>query len=143
MFYDLATGEARRLPERHWGAPTEALALDPAGEIAAVGSIDGLIRVGAVAGGEPHLLAGHRGPVEKVAISPDLRWVASAGTDGTLRLWPMPELSKPPLHTLPHDELVARLKSLTNLRAAQDEQDATGWRIEVGPFPGWKEVPTW
>jgi hypothetical protein len=20
---------------------------------------------------------------------------------------------------------------------------ATGWKVEVGPFPGWKTVPTW
>ena len=79
----------------------------------------------------------------KVAISPDLRWVASAGEDGTLRLWPMPDLSKPPLHTLPHDELLAKLHSLTNLRAVRDPASDTGWTIELGPFPGWETVPTW
>ena len=52
-------------------------------------------------------------------------------------------LDQPPLHTLPHDELVAKLKSLTNLRAVRDAKSATGWSIELGPFPGWKDVPTW
>ena len=89
------------------------------------------------------MLAGHTGAIDRVAISPDLRWVASTGEDNTLRLWPMPDLSKPPLHTLPHDELVAKLKSLTNLRAVRDPTSATGWKIELGPFPGWKHVPTW
>ncbi len=50
----------------------------------------------------------------------------------------MPDLSKPPLHTLPHDELIAKLKTLTNLRVVRDPESATGWKIEVGPFPGWE-----
>jgi hypothetical protein len=74
---------------------------------------------------------------------PCRRWVASTGEDNTLRLWPMPDLSKPPLHTLPRSELIAKLKSLTNLRAVRDATSATGWKIELGPFPGWKDVPTW
>jgi len=47
------------------------------------------------------------------------------------------------LHTLPHEELVAKLKSLTNLRAVRDPKSSTGWTVEFGPFPGWKDVPTW
>jgi WD40 repeat protein len=78
-----------------------------------------------------------------VAVSPDLRWVASSDEDNTLRLWPMPDLSKPPPHTLPHDELIAKLKTLTNLRAVRDPNSSTGWTIELGPFPGWRDVPTW
>ena len=55
----------------------------------------------------------------------------------------MPDLSKPPLHTLPKGELLARLRSLTNLRAVRDPQSPTGWTIELGPFPGWKNLPSW
>ena len=44
---------------------------------------------------------------------------------------------------LPHDELIAKLESLTNLRAVRDETASTGWSIEIGPFPGWEEVPEW
>ena len=94
-------------------------------------------------GDEPHILAGHAGKVDRLAISPDLRWIASTGEDNTLRLWPMPDLDEPPLHALPHDELMAKLKSLTNLRAVRDDKSATGWAIELGPFPGWKDLPTW
>jgi WD40 repeat protein len=104
---------------------------------------DGSVRVGLRSGGGSHWLLGHAGMVDQIAISPDLRWVASTGEDNTLRLWPMPDLSKAPLHTLPHDELVAKLKSLTNLRAVRDAKSATGWSIELGLFPGWKNLPTW
>jgi hypothetical protein len=55
----------------------------------------------------------------------------------------MPDLSKPPLHTLPHDEPLARLHSLTNLRVVRAPESPAGWRIAIGPFPGWKDVPTW
>jgi hypothetical protein len=48
---------------------------------------------------------------------------------------------KPPLHTLPRDELLAKLKSLTNLRVVRAPE--SGWKIEIDPFPGWEDVPTW
>ena len=47
----------------------------------------------------------------------------------------MPDLSKPPLHALPHDELIAKLKTLTNL-APFETGVIDGWKLEVGPFPG-------
>jgi WD40 repeat protein len=99
--------------------------------------------VGPVSGEEPHLLFGHDAHISAVDISPDGRWIASSSYDKTVRLWPMPDMSRPPLHTLPHDELIAKLKTLTNLRVVRDEESPTGWKREVGPFPGWKEVPTW
>ena len=55
----------------------------------------------------------------------------------------MPDLSKPPLHTLPREELIAKLKTLTNLRVVRDSESATGWKLTHDPFPGWETVPTW
>jgi WD40 repeat protein len=114
-----------------------------AGSVLAVGSSDGIARVARDFDREAYLLAGHAGRSWPVAVSPDLRWVASAGQDNTLRLWPMPDLSKPPLHALPHDELLAKVKSFTNLRAVRDAESTVGWSIELGPFPGWRDVPIW
>jgi WD40 repeat protein len=138
---DLATGVSTPLPQLGdcHRAPPPALV---AGVLAAGGE-DGLVRVGRESDREAHLLVGHVGVSSCTAVSPDRKWVASTGEDNTLRLWPMPDLSKPPLHTLPQDELIAKLKSFTNLRAVRDPKSATGWSIELGPFPGWKDLPTW
>ena len=88
------------------------------------------------------LLLGHEGTVNALAVSPDERWIASASGDA-LNVWPMPDVMKPPLHTLPHAELMAKLDALTNLRVVRDPASATGWKLDIGPFPGWKDVPTW
>ena len=87
-------------------------------------------------------MVGHEG-FSWPTISGDGQWIASGGEDSTLRLWPMPDFDKPPLHTLPRQELIAKLQSFTNLRAIRDEASSTGWSIEIGPFPGWAEVPEW
>jgi hypothetical protein len=51
----------------------------------------------------------------------------------------MPDLSKPPLHTLPEDELLAKLRSLTKLRAVRDPSSEHGWKVELGPLPRLEE----
>jgi WD40 repeat protein len=96
---------------------------------------EGTIRVGRVSGEEPHLLLGHEGTVNDLAISPDLRWIASSGADGTIRLWPMPNLEKKPLPTLPREEFLDRLRSFTNI--------PTGYDLGFVDYPGWETSPTW
>jgi WD40 repeat protein len=138
-FHDLRAGVSRELTSH--GNQVLSVALDPKGEFAVTGSFDGLIRVGPVTGEEPHLLFGHVNDVQSVAVSPDGRWIASRGADNTVRLWPMPQGR--PFHALPHEELLERIRSYTNLRAVADEGSVTGYGVEAGPFPGWAVVPEW
>jgi WD40 repeat protein len=136
---DLETGATRDITSH--GTEVRSAALDPPGAILVTGGDDGLVRVGPLAGGEPHLLFGHTRAVWSVAVSPDGKWIASASDDGTIRLWPMPE--GPPLHTLPYEELLAKLRSLTNLRVVPDRTSATGYGLEPGPVPNWAAAPEW
>ncbi len=143
LLHDLATDTAQELENFPDCDSDVALFFDPSLSVEVATRADGILRVGTVGGNEPHLLIGHEGAIDQVAISPDRRWIASTGEDNTLRLWPMPDFDQPPLQTLPHKDLLTELRSLTNLRAVRDEESSTGWRVEVGPFPGWAEVPTW
>jgi WD40 repeat protein len=140
LLADLEAGTSR--PINTHGAHISSLAIEPSGRVIMTGDTRGVVRVGLATGEKPHLLLDGSSAVHAVALSRDGRFVASASEEGA-RLWPMPDLTKPPLHTLPHDELIAKLKTLTNLRAVRDEESSTGWKIEVGPFPGWETVPEW
>jgi WD40 repeat protein len=138
---DLITGETHELTA-HAERWSWAI-FDTHNEIVVSVDEKGGIRVGPVTGEEAHLLQGTERKIRAVAISPDSRWIATGGGDAAIHLWPMPDLTRPPLHTLPREELIAKLKTLTNLRAVRDETSSTGWKIELGPFPGWETVPTW
>jgi serine/threonine protein kinase len=102
---------------------------------------DGLVRVGPVSGGEPYLLFGHKA---WSARSRSLRTAAGAlpqEKTGPIRLWPVPDVSKTPPHLRTHEEFLAMLRSWTNLRVVPDPESPTGWKLEVGPFPGWAKQP--
>ncbi len=141
VLLDLVTGMRRVLPT-HGARLTHAVALDVTGQRLVLGDASGVVRVGGVTGEEPHLLLGHDDPVTDVAVSPDGRWIASAA-GSEIRLWPMPDVSQPPFHTLPYDALMAKLRALTNVQVVEDAAAATGYKLDIGPFPGWKDVPTW
>jgi WD40 repeat protein len=141
LLFDLVEGTSRRITS-HGSRLFAVSQIDPTERILVTGDLDGIVRVGPITGEAPHLLLGHTGGITSLAISPDSRWIASAG-DTSVRLWPMPDVTRPPLHTLPRAELLAKLDELTNLRAVRDPESSTGWTLEVGPFPGWETVPTW
>jgi len=139
--FDLDTRQGSEITGH--GRRVSAMALDETGTVLLTGDTEGVVRVGRLDGGEPHLLLGHMGPVGSVDASPDGRWVASAAVDGTIRLWPMPDLTKPPLHTVPARELLAKLYKMTNLRVVEDPDSDSGYDVEPGPFQGWAQPPTW
>jgi hypothetical protein len=142
LYTDHETGQTREIS--NLGSDPYPVAIGPSEDwIVTGGANDGIVRVGRISGGEPHLLYGHRGQIPSVKVSPDGRWIASGGKDTTLRIWPMPDLTKPPFHTLPYEELMPKLETLTNLRVVRDEESSTGWAVKVGPFPGWETVPEW
>jgi WD40 repeat protein len=138
--YDLVNGESWLVPNHPKAAH---VALDPTEQILVTGSTDGTIRVGPINGEEPHLLLGHEGTIFGLDVSPDGRWIASSSEDGSVRVWPMPDVTKPPLHTLPREELLDVLHRLTNFRAVEDPSTASGYSIEYDPFPGWRDYPEW
>ncbi len=138
--FDLARHTSRRITTH--GASLTVAVFDPAARVIVTADAEGVVRAGPVSGEEPHLLLGSEGRVHGLAVSPDGRWIASA-TDESIRLWPMPDVTKPPLHTLPDEELLAKLDALTNLRVVRDPDSSTGWTLDIGPFPGWEDVPTW
>ena len=139
VLFDLVSGGSRRLASH--GSRVGPVALDPSGTLAVTGGFDGVVQVGPVTGEAPHLLLGHRGTLWAVAVHPGGRWIASAGEDRTIRLWPMPE--GPPFHILPYGEFLARLRASTNYRAVPGGDGPTGYRLDTAPFPGWESLPSW
>jgi WD40 repeat protein len=103
---------------------------------------EGTILVGDLAEGKPHLLFSHSGTAISVEVQGD-RIVSGGSEDGTVRIWTMPDMDETPFHLLPYEELLAKLRALTNVRVVPDENSETGYGTEVTEFPGWEVVPTW
>jgi len=137
---DGSTDEHRTVASH--GNAAMAVAISAAGDLVATGDQDGTVRVGRSDGSEPHLLIGGGGLVYDLAFSPDARWLAATSAD-EVRLWPVPDVSRPPLYTLPREQLLGKLAALTNVRVVEDAASSTGYRVDLAPFPDWRDVPTW
>jgi WD40 repeat protein len=137
--FDLQGGTSADLNSH--GDQVVACAWHPSGEVVATSDQTGVIRIGPMTGEEPHLLLGHSGGVFSVSFDPTGEWLVSAGGEGTLRRWPIP--GGAPLHTLPREELLAKLSSLTNYRVVPEEGSASGYRVEFDVLPSWETAPTW
>lgn len=85
--FDLADG--RELARFDSDAPVSAVAIGADGGRVVIGTEAGAVLVREPSGGKlPRLdLTGHAGPVNAVAVKPRGWWAASAGADGTVRLW--------------------------------------------------------
>jgi WD40 repeat protein len=140
--FDLELGESKVLVSH--GDRVAAVSVDSERRLLVTGSYDGAVRVGPLSGETPQVMFGHENAISMLALDPKGRWLASSAFNEPLvRLWPMPDLSQPPLTSLPLGALLAQLRSLTNLRVVRDDSSPTGYRLEVGPFPGWARMPQW
>jgi WD40 repeat protein len=141
--FRINVGEGTAEPLRAHGSDVVELALDPSGTLVATGSADGTVRVGRVSGEEPHILFGQTGWIRSLVFSPDGRWLAVSGDSPRICIWPVPDMSKPPLHRRRLDGLLGVLRTHTNLRAVPDSASPSGYVLKPDPFPGWATLPEW
>ena len=120
-----------------------SLGLDAAKTFLTTSSYDGTVRVGPISGEEPHVLRVGGGEMTSARISPDGSWIAAQhkGDASKSAVCLLRRPGGPPLHTIPHEELLSRLRALTNLRVVPDKTSQTGYRFDKLPFAGWKEIP--
>jgi len=131
--YDLQTGKSSLITSH--GNRVTCVALDHSGTKLVTGDADGIVRVGPITGETPMMLLGHQQRIRDVAVSPDGKWIVSAETGPTVRLWRMPEGK--PIQALPTTAFLNATRKLTNVRVVADETLPTGYRAITEPNTSW------
>jgi WD40 repeat protein len=73
--------------------------------------------------------AGDQEVITAIALDPSGRWLATSAVDGTVVLWP---LNFDPSLNGSIDQVLARLRNLTSMRAVADTSQPAGYGIDLG-----------
>jgi energy-coupling factor transporter ATP-binding protein EcfA2 len=119
----LSEGGALLWPAPSGAAPPRALcgngairsvAVSPDGRFVACGGARGEITLETVAGGAPTVLRGHASSVNSLSFSPHVDALASASSDGTVRLWNLKKPNAQPIVLSGHESWVWTLAFTPN-----------------------------
>ena len=67
--------------------------------------------------------------------------MAASSTDGSVRIWRVPDVHQVPLHKRSYKDLLSMLRLQTNLRAVPADGSADGYDLKPDAFTGWASPP--